>query len=511
MREIREIISAIEDRFNYRDIDWTKFSETLSPNQERLLTLLRETDYDDNQITTEVYQSDPRDEQYRRDKLIIIEHLSNVLCRTKRNSYSTKLAGAHALVFQRFHCMSILRIMGYTSAATWYAEINIKQAIRYELTYIVCDTARYLARVYSVKLHNPQRFRKYTAIAKTYVEVQQVEHSVEILYNEIGLLTKQKTIIGISDLSEFNQPFNTAVAERSYFYLLYHGLTSIHRAELCANHEQVITLSHFYFQQLEKKKYNHRIAKGIFLRAKVGAQLQLGQYVNAQKTLDILVPTLPPSSNNWFNTQDMQIRLSLATQDYTAAYEQLQDLLDNKRYRAQPQEHKDLYQLYAVYINFLVFTGNIPESRPWTKNKLTTYFRTKTVFDRDTHGVRIAMIIVELLYNILDHDYDAMESRIYNLKQYCSKYLKKDKENYRSNCFIKMLLEIPKALFHPEATQRRAKRYHKGLLDNPLELSLQPREVEIIPYEHLWTIILQYLRQPRRRRPHAMDVSEFDL
>ena len=92
MSEIREIISAIEDRFNYGDKDWTKFSENLSPTQETLLALLRETDLNDNQIATEVYQSKPRDERYRRDKLIIIEHLSNVLCRTKRNSYSTKLA-----------------------------------------------------------------------------------------------------------------------------------------------------------------------------------------------------------------------------------------------------------------------------------------------------------------------------------------------------------------------------------------------------------------------------------
>ena len=121
------------------------------------------------------------------------------------------------------------------------------------------------------------------------------------------------------------------------------------------------------------------------------------------------------------------------------------------------------------------------------------------------------MIIVELLYNILDHDYDAMERRIYSLKEYCSKYLKKDKENYRSNCFIKMLLEIPKALFHPEAVHRKAKRYNQRLVDNPLELAMQPREVEIIPYEQLWRIILHYLRQPRRRRPHAMDVSEFDM
>jgi hypothetical protein len=511
MKEIREIISAIERRFKYRESDWEILKANLTTAQERLLELLLETDYDNVKLAHEVYRTDPGYELYRKDKLIIIDNLSNVLCRSQRSSTRSIIAEAHARSLQRLNCMFILRDMGYTSAATWYAEINIKQAMLYDFTSVICESARYLARVYSIRKYNPKEALKYTEIAKIYLAIQQEEYDVEILYNEIFRLNNQKAALGIRDLSDFNDQFNKSIGEKSYLYTICHGLVAIHRAELAGNHNKVIRLSRFYFQQFEKKKYDHQIAKAIFLRSKVGAHLELQQYVDAQQTLDLLFTKLRPESNNWFNAQDLQIRLSLATQDYTSAHKQLQGLLKNKRYKAQPEEKKDLYQLYAAYINFLVCTDHISEVKPWTKKKLTTYFRTTTVFDRDTRGVRIAMIIVELLYNILDHDYDAMERRIYSLKEYCSKYLKKDKENYRSNCFIKMLLEIPKALFHPEAAHRKAKRYNQRLVDNPLELAMQPREVEIIPYEQLWRIILHYLRQPRRRRPHAMDLSEFDL
>ena len=511
MKEIREIISAVERRFNYRESDWAVLSQNLTTAQERLLGLLRETDYDDVKLANEVYLTDPGYERYRKDKLIIIEFLSNVLCRSQRISNQSIIARAHARSLQRLTCMFLLRDMGYTYAATWYAEINIKQAMLYDFTSIVCDSARYLARVYSTRQYNPKEALRYTNLARQYMSVQQEEHTTEILFNEITRLNSQKTTIGIADLSVFNETFSSSVGERSFLYPLYFGLVLIYRAQLSADHNKVITLSHFYFRHFERKKYDHKIAKAIFLRSKVEAHLQLRQYVDAQQTLDLLFTKLNGESNNWFDAQDLQIRLSLATQDYTLAYKHLQSLLKNKRYKAQPKEKKDLYQLYAAYINFLVCTDHIPEVKPWTKKKLTTYFRATTVFDRDTRGVRIAMIIVELLYNILDHDYDAMERRIYSLKEYCSKYLKKDKENYRSNCFIKMLLEIPKALFHPEAVHPKAKRYNQRLVDNPLELAMQPREVEIIPYEQLWRIILHYLRQPRRRRPHAMDVSEFDM
>jgi len=511
MKEIREIISAVERRFNYQESDWVDLGINLTTAQERLLGLLLETDYDDVRLANEVYRTDPGYELYRKDKLTIINNLSNVLCRSQRISNQNIIAHAHARSLQRLTCMFLMRDMGYSQAATWYAEINIKQAMLYDFTSIVSDSARYLARVYSTRHYNPKEAMRYSELAEIYLGIQQQELFVELKYNEIVRLNNQKSTIGIRDLSEFSQPFNAAVGESSYLYPLYYGLVSIYRSELSGQFDEVISFSHFYFQQFEKKKYDHQIAKAIFLRSKVGAHLQLRQHVDAQQTLDLLFTKLRPESNNWFNAQDLQIRLSLATQDYISAHKHLQSLLKNKRYNAQPEEKKDFYQLYAAYINFLICTDHIPGTKPWTKKKLTTYFRTTTVFDRDTRGVRIAMIIVELLYNILDHDYDAMERRIYSLKEYCSKYLKKDKENYRSNCFIKMLLEIPKALFHPEAAHRKAKRYNQRLVDNPLELAMQPREVEIIPYEQLWRIILHYLRQPRRRRPNAMDVSQFDM
>jgi len=511
MKEIREIISAVELRFNYQESDWVDLGINLTTAQERLLGLLLETDYDDVRLANEVYRTDPGYELYRKDKLTIINNLSNVLCRSQRISNQNIIAHAHARSLQRLTCMFLMRDMGYSQAAAWYAEINIKQAMLYDFTSIVSDSARYLARIYSTRHYNPKAAMRYSELAETYLDIQQQELFVELKYNEIVRLNNQKSTIGIRDLSEFSLPFNAAVGESSYLYPLYYGLVSIYRSELSGQLDEVISFSHFYFQKFEKKKYDHQIAKAIFLNTKVGAHLQLRQYVDAQQTLELLFTKLRPESNNWFNAQDLQIRLSLATQNYTSAHKQLHDLLKNKRYKAQPEEKKDLYQLYAAYINFLVCTDHIPGTKPWSKKKLTTYFRTTTVFDRDTRGVRIAMIIVELLYNILDHDYDAMERRIYSLKEYCSKYLKKDKENYRSNCFIKMLLEIPKALFHPEAAHRKAKRYNQRLVDHPLELAMQPREVEIIPYEQLWRIILHYLRQPRRQRPNAMDVSQFDM
>ncbi len=107
--------------------------------------------------------------------------------------------------------------------------------------------------------------------------------------------------------------------------------------------------------------------------------------------------------------------------------------------------------------------------------------------------MRIPLIIVQLLYNIYDKNYYAIENRIFVLKDYCSRNLMRKSENFRSNCFIKMLLLMPTNSFNPIAAKRKTNNLLRRLSEVPCELSNQPSKVGVIPYEDLWAIILKYL------------------
>lgn len=63
-----------------------------------------------------------------------------------------------------------------------------------------------------------------------------------------------------------------------------------------------------------------------------------------------------------------------------------------------------------------------------------------------------------------------------------------------------MILEIPLQNFHPVAIRRHTEKYWQRLKKVPLELSHQSREIEIIPYEKLWTIILDHLENRDSRK-----------
>ena len=508
---LKQLIEAIHVLKDYKQADWESLGEGLNSDLTQILTLLRSTDYTDEQIYNSLYSSGDRKTLYKNKKYKLLNILSRVLASKLEAPAKNRLQKERYKVHIKYHCMNLLKDLNLSHAAIWFASTNINDAIRLELTGIVVDTSRYLSRYYSGRVQKPKLSLKYGNISTQYHELISHELEIENIYNLI--ISNQTNTTALKKIGdEIVVPdYNPDFGQISYLYALQHGLVRIHIAEIQSNFIELVQFSEYYYLQFERKKYDHKAAKGAFLTAKVRAQLQLRQYEEAQETLKLLFTKVNPDSNNWIHVIDMQIRLSLATQDYNAAYEQITKLFQYKRYASQPEQYQDLYELYALYINFLVRTGHVVDATPWSKRKTTTYFRSTKVFDRDTRGLYVAMIIGELLYNILEQDYESMEHKIHSLKEYCSRYLKKNNENYRSNCFIKMLLEIPKANFHPVAAKRKAEKYHQKLLNHPLEMAMQSIEIEIIPFDQLWDIIIQFLRSPKRARKNAMQLSEFNL
>jgi len=88
--------------------------------------------------------------------------------------------------------------------------------------------------------------------------------------------------------------------------------------------------------------------------------------------------------------------------------------------------------------------------------------------------------------------YDETIDRIEAVEKYTSRYLKKD-DNFRSNCFIKMLLQVAVAGFHRAAVLRHSEKYVKMLKSVPLDFANQAHDIELIPYEALWEMAVNSL------------------
>ena len=114
------------------------------------------------------------------------------------------------------------------------------------------------------------------------------------------------------------------------------------------------------------------------------------------------------------------------------------------------------------------------------------------IYSKDKRGMNIPILIIQILFLIVKKDYGQLIDRMESIQKYSSRYLRAD-ANIRSNCFINMLLQIPKANFHKIGVERKSQKYYDKLLTNSIKISNQAIEVEIIPYEDLWEFILESL------------------
>ena len=111
---------------------------------------------------------------------------------------------------------------------------------------------------------------------------------------------------------------------------------------------------------------------------------------------------------------------------------------------------------------------------------------------------KINLVVVESLLYIVNKNWDIIENKQYALIKFINRF-KLDKIDKRSSIFLKMLYQIPNHNLHPEAVKRHTKKSLNSLSNTPISANAFER-AEIIPYEHLWELIMENLRNNHGKR-----------
>lgn len=160
------------------------------------------------------------------------------------------------------------------------------------------------------------------------------------------------------------------------------------------------------------------------------------------------------------------------------------------------QNRKENHLVQCAYLQFL-YKRNIIKNSALNNNSIPTFRLYKflndvPIYSKDKSGLNVAILIVHVLFLLHKKNYNKIYDRIDSLNQYCYRYLRKD-ETFRANCFIKMLLQLPKADFKRDLTEKYARSYRQKLSTIPINVVEQGIENEVIPYEHLWEMVLEML------------------
>lgn len=468
--------------------------------QEVFYQKLLDSEFDDDEAAAVfLYDSEPSDDRYRKTKEALAQRMINTyLLLDPKSSGFTPLQTAHQQSYRDLAAAILLQPRGATATSMKLYRRVLKRAMKHEFTSLVLETSAKLRSMYAVLYRNQKKFDKYNEIYHRWKSVYDTEMLGSELYAQL-IAQYERTKDGRLRTAQVAQAASEALATqepsfRTSYLLFYYGFFKLVNLMCLTRYRDMLDMSNELLTELDKQPNTALMPRISFLSHKIIACIFLKKYEEGRQAGEECAQYSIEGSNNWFHTQQFSFMLAMHTQHYEEAYQIYRRVSSNPEFKKRPATHRETWDLYHAYLRFLDWTGaiNIPDDR----FRLTSFLNDVPKFSQEKRGMNIPILIIQILFLIKQRNYAAAEQRFEAIGKYCSRYVKRN-DHFRSNCFIKMLLQIPKQGFHKAAAARHAKRYLEKLKSEPLVISEQLYEVEIVPYEELWELIYDSLENKR--------------
>lgn len=414
----------------------------------------------------------------------------------KDNNYSERQK-AYYDCQKRWSVIMVLLTRNAKVAGIDLAERLLRHTIRFEFTELTLDISRVLRLQYSTVDGDLKKFEQICAQYDWYEKVWLMESKAERYYADLMSHFTNSKATQVELLERARQYYSELepfMRECESFKLhLMGGMIRILTHNIENDYNRTAALCEEVIAFFAKKEYDSGLPLQVFYYNLIICYLQLREFEKGQAAIDRCSYYFEEWSFNWFKLQELFFLLAIHTGHYEDAYQlyaKVTPRLDKKH-----APTVEMWRIFQLYLCFLVKIGKITNEDAKDKlgkMKINRLINDITLFTKDKRGMNIAVLIAQILFALVDKNYDQTVERIEAIEKYCSRYLSQH-DTYRSNCFIKMLLALPLASFHREGVIRKTDRYQKMLQSAPLEAARQAHEVEIIPYEHLWEMIVGIL------------------
>lgn len=189
--------------------------------------------------------------------------------------------------------------------------------------------------------------------------------------------------------------------------------------------------------------------------------------------------------------------LALHTDNYINALAIYKKAAANNKFKRLTGLVKEKWQIYDVYLNYIVEAkGDKNPVLRMQKRKtfrLSRFLNDPILYPKDQRIFTVLNVVAQMLFLLEKKSYSAVTERIDRLKSYANRQLKKE-EFYRAIQFIRLLQQLSKADFQYENLSNTDK-YYTRLLETPFKYRGLITELEIIPYESLWNLILDRVKK----------------
>jgi hypothetical protein len=297
-----------------------------------------------------------------------------------------------------------------------------------------------------------------------------------------------KAISHANDLQKIINDYST------YQFKLYAYTVMAIRYEITDDHENTIRVCnealHFFS---DRGHIATDTALFSFSFRKIPSLILLGRLKEAESVTQECIQFKFVALFNWYQTQLYRYIIFLHLADYNKAYSIYKEAIEHPDFNRQYQNIKETWYIYEAHTYYFHLRKviNAPLNDRLKKFRLNKFLNEIPGYSKDKRGMNISVLILHILFLLHQKEYGKIIDRVEALRTYTHRYLRKD-ATFRSNCFIKMLLQLPNANFHRVAVERKTADLRKKLSSVGI-INNQSAELEILPYEVLWEFVLDSL------------------
>jgi tetratricopeptide (TPR) repeat protein len=225
------------------------------------------------------------------------------------------------------------------------------------------------------------------------------------------------------------------------------------------------------------------------------AYLFLKDYENSRISIEEVLSMNPTKGTlHWNSAYSYSFTLEMLTKNYQKATDILIDMITDPLIDRLENIWIQQWTIRSAYIHFLAKIGYVDLERTGKKRvpnfRLGKFLNEVPTFSKDKRGLNIAIIIGQIVILLADNKRDQLYDKIEALSKYSYRHLHND-NSLRSNCMIRMILALVKADYNPIRGSRYAEKYVERLYTTQMNFNEYSTDIEIIPYEHLWDILLE--------------------
>lgn len=454
----------------------------------------------DQDAALKLYGSTPTDDKYRQLKSRFKKRILNTLFFLDINqSTSSNYDRAYYSCHKDWTLVKILIANKAEDTAAQLTKNIITTALKFEFSDIIVNAARIL-RLHSMKTENEKAYEEYDQLCKKHQTILSAEIESDELYERMLILSKkseakitnkislmQSNCDRILELSA-KHPSPVVLYNQFMIFTTFHEMQKDYKQVclVCDNAEQyIIQHPHLYRED--------KLAQ-IALK-KMRALLHLQDFEKGQQQAETYLKIFE-KNDIWLPLHEYYLLLAIHCKQYAVAHTVFQQAFEDKRFRKMASEERDKWNAFEAYLCFLLWIeteSGQEKPKRYKQFKVKRFLEEPIIFPKNQRIFTVILVIAQILFLLQEDRLGEAFERVERLKGYSARLLKQE-EHFRITQFVRLLQQLAKAHFDYQKIGVHQK-YVDRLLETPIKYRKAVDGLEIIPYHHLWEMILTITEQ----------------